>query len=141
MIDLTVAVEELKTIIDSNIHDYVLPEKDGGTIKLGHTIIRKSRTAGYLVFDARKQQQIANIYSKHAALVYAKNYINNRDNRAVLDLDRCLEKNEMDVIFFQHTIETTRNEIRRAIATDRLKNCELVIDNTKQKLESLLLDK
>ena len=141
MIDLNVAVEELRNIIDRNIQDYVIPEQSGNTIKLGYIIIRKSRSAGYLVFDSRKQSQIANTYSKSAAMAFAKNYMNSRDNRTVLNLDRCLEKNEIDAIFFQHTIETTRNETRRAIASDRLKNCELAIENARQQLESLLLDK
>jgi hypothetical protein len=141
MIDLQVAVEELKGIIDRNIYDYVIPDRSGNTIKIGHTVIRKSRAAGYLIFDTRKQTQVGNTYSKPAAMVFAKNYLNNQDTARIMDLDRCLEKNEMDAVFYQHTIETTSSESRRAVAADRLENCELLIDDARLRLESLLLDK
>jgi len=141
MIDIEVALEDLKAIINRNIHDYIVPEQRGTTIRVGYMIIRRSSTAGYLIFDTRKQTQVSNTYSKYAALAFSKNYMLGNDTRKVMLLDKQIEKNETDIVFFQNTIDTSSNDIRKSIASDRKVNCELLADDAKQQLEFLLFDK
>ena len=64
-----------------------------------------------------------------------------KDTKKILFLDKQIEKNETDIIFFQNTIEHTDNNIRKSIAVDRKTNCELIADSAKQQLEFLLFDK
>lgn len=141
MIDITVALEELKSIVNQNINDYLIPEQQGNTVRIGFMIIRQSKNVGYLIFDSRKQTQVANTYSKYAALAFAKSYMLGKDTKKILFLDKQIEKNETDIIFFQNTIEHTDNNIRKSIAVDRKTNCELIADSAKQQLEFLLFDK
>lgn len=141
MIDIELALEELRSIINRNIHDYVIPEQQGNTIRLGYIIIRYSKSAGYLVFDSRKQMQLANTYSKYAALAYAKAYMLGKDVTRIISLDKKIEKNETDIMFYEHTIENAASDIRKTIAVDRKTNCELIAEDAKQQLEFLLFDK
>lgn len=141
MIDIEVALEELKRIVNKNIYDYIIPEQQGSVIRVGHMIIRYSANVGYLVFDTKKQTQVAKYYSKYAALAFSKNYMLGKDTRPIAMLDTSIEKNENDMIFYQHTIETTTNENRKYVAKDRMNNCEIIADSAKQRLESLLFDK
>ncbi len=141
MIDIEVALEELKSIINRNIHDYVIPEQRGNTIRIGYIVIRYSKTAGYLIFDSKKQMQLANTYSKYAALAFAKAYMLGKDTNKIINLDKKIEKNETDVIFYEHTIENTKNDIKKSIAVDLKNNCEIIAEDAKQQLEFLLFDK
>ncbi len=141
MIDITVALEELKSIVNQNINEYLIPEQMGNTIRVGYMVIRQSKNVGYLVFDSRKQMQVANTYSKYAALAFAKSYMLGKDTKKILFLDKQIEKNETDIIFFQNTIETSNSDIRKSIAVDRKTNCELIADSAKQQLEFFLFDK
>jgi hypothetical protein len=141
MIDIEVALEELKLIVNRNIHDYIIPEQQGNVIRVGYMIIRYSANVGYLIFDTKKQQQVAKYYSKYAALAFSKNYMLGKDVSAISFLDTSIEKNENDIIFYKHTIEKTDNENRKCIAKDRMHNCEIIAESAKQRLESLLFDK
>ena len=141
MIDIEVALEELKLIVNRNIHEYVIPEQQGNVIRVGHIVIRYSTNVGYLVFDTKKQQQVAKYYSKYAALAFSKNYMLGKDTSPISFLDMSIEKNENDIIFYQNTIETTTNENRKYIAKDRMYNCEILAESAKQRLEFLLFDK
>lgn len=141
MIDIEVALEELKRIVSRNIHDYVIPEQQGNVIRVGYIVIRYSSSVGYLVFDTKKQQQVAKYYSKYAALAFSKNYMLGKDVSAISFLDMSIEKNENDIIFYQNTIEKTSNENRKYIAKDRMYNCEIIAETAKQRLEFLLFDK
>lgn len=75
MIDIKDALDDLRNIINRNIHEYIIPEQHDNVIKLGYMVIRYSKQAGYLIFDTRKQEQVANTYSKYAALAFAKKYM------------------------------------------------------------------
>jgi hypothetical protein len=141
MIDIEVALEELKLIVNRNIYDYLIPEQQGNTIRIGYMIIRYSKSSGYLIFDSRKQTQVANTYSKYAALAFSKSYMLGTDTYKVLMLDKKIEKNETDIIFFQNTIDNSQDDIRKSIANDRKVNCEVMADSAKQQLEILLFDK
>lgn len=141
MIDIEIALDELKSIVNRNIHDYLIPDQQGNTIRIGFMIIRYSKSAGYLVFDSKKQTQVANTYSKYAALAFCKRYMLGKDTRKVLLLDKRIEKNETDIMFFQNTIDKSQSDIRKSIATDRKVNCEVLSDTAKRQLEFLLFDK
>lgn len=141
MIDIEVALEELKLIVNRNIHDYIIPEQQGNVIRVGYMVIRYSAAVGYLVFDTKKQQQVAKYYSKYAALAFAKNYMLGKDTAPISFLDSSIEKNETDIIFYQNTIAVTTNENRKSIAKDRMYNCEIIAESAKQRLEFLLFDK
>jgi hypothetical protein len=141
MIDIEVALNELKLIVSKNIHDHIIPEQQGNVIRVGYIVIRYSDSIGFLVFDTRKQTQVAKYYSKYAALAFSKNYMLGKDTDAISFLDKAIEKNENDIIFFQHTIENTSNENRKSIAIDRMTNCEIIAESAKQRLEFLLFDK
>lgn len=141
MIDIEIALEELKSIVNRNIHDYLIPEQQGNTIRIGYMVIRYSKNAGYLIFDSHKQTQVSNTYSKYAALAFSKNYMLGNDTRKVMMLDKQIEKNEIDIMFFQNTIDTSQSDTRKSIANDRKVNCELIADAAKQQLEFLLFDK
>lgn len=141
MIDIEVALEELKSIINRNVQDYLIPDQQGSTIRIGYMIIRYSKAAGYLVFDSKKQTQVANTFSKYAALAFCKRYIMGKDTRKILVLDKRIEKNETDIVFFQNTIDNTQSDTKKIIASDRKVNCEVLSDTAKQQLEFLLFDK
>lgn len=141
MIDIELALEELRSIINRNINDYVIPEQQGNTIRIGYIIIRCSKNAGYLIFDSKKQMQLANTYSKYAAMAFAKAYMLGKDTGKILSLDKRIEKNETDIIFYDYTIENTNNDIKKSIAVDRKTNCEIIAEDAKQQLEFLLFDK
>jgi hypothetical protein len=141
MKDIRTAVEELQQIIENSTSEHLIPDRRDGVIRIGHVIIRHSRSAGYLIIDSNQHRQIDRTFSKWGALAYAKSLMTNQDVRPILRLDQCIEKNENDILFFKNTIDSSRNPVRRDIAVDRMQIAIHQSEHARRQLEKQILDK
>ena len=112
-------IRELESIINDTLRDMPLPYVKGNSIRVGKVIIRYSKTNGYVIFDCEKQKKIANTYSKAAALAIAKRYNKGYDIKKILDLDQSYQKHDLDCFFFEHTMNTSKDNNKKEVATDR----------------------
>jgi len=120
-------LKDLNEIIESNIDPTMFPYQKGNSIRIGKTVIRKNKN-GYVIYDITKEGSfLYETFCKRAAIALAKAYNKNRDiEKFVLPLDKEIEKQYIDSIFYKHTISTTKDEfkkeaieIRYQIAKDR----------------------
>jgi hypothetical protein len=139
MKNLDEALQELEEIINQQLDKHVIPVKAGNTIRIGPMIIRKSKSAGYIVIDSKKSKQVENTFSKPAAIAVAKSYLKNRNYNRVLAYDTLLQKNYNDIAFYYNIISNSSDDSRKESITHRLEIAHDKIDSATDFLEEYIM--
>tara|TARA_A100001035_G_scaffold210146_1_gene170041 strand:+ start:996 stop:1418 length:423 start_codon:yes stop_codon:yes gene_type:complete len=134
------ALEQLESLLDDPYYMGKIPYKKGNSIRIGHYIIRKNKT-GYLVYDCVDNKKIDHFWSKSAALAYVKLDLDGKKlHTEIKKLDKTLEKNQIDAMFYRNTIKKASEEIRKSSARVRLDIAEENAYNAKYRLIGLIFD-
>lgn len=132
----------LEEIVTSGLEEVPIPYKKGNSIRIKNIVIRRSKNFGHLVIDTKVGKQVAETFSKAGAIALALDNINGRRNvETILRLDRKIEKNYNDALFFKHTIESTKDEFRKEMALTRFDVAYDKTQDAKHELESFIFDK
>lgn len=134
------ALEQLESLLDDPYYMGKIPYKKGNSIRIGHYIIRKNKT-GYLVYDCVDNKKVDHFWSKSAALAYVKLDLDGKKlHTEIKRLDKTLEKNQIDAMFYKNTIKKASEEIRKSSARVRLDIAEENAYNAKYRLIGLIFD-
>jgi len=134
------ALEQLESLLDDPYYMGKIPYKKGNSIRIGHYIIRKNKT-GYLVYDCGDNRKVDHFWSKSAALAYVKLDLDGKNlHTEIKKLDKTLEKNQIDAMFYRNTIKKASEEIRKSSARVRLDIAEENAYNAKYRLIGLIFD-
>ena len=133
------AVNELEHIVDVQLPLYNIPYKQGKTIRIGKTVVRKSKRNGYMVIDVEENATVTNAFSKHGAVAIAKAYNEGRDTSTFERIDQTVEKHFNDSMFYNYGIEHTQDEFKKVILEDRLEISQEAIYNALDSLERFIL--
>ena len=134
------ALEQLESLLDDPYYMGKIPYKKGNSIRVGHYIIRKNKT-GYLVYDCVDNRKVDHFWSKSAALAYVKMDLDGKKlHTEIKKLDKTLEKNQIDAMFYRNTIKKASEEIRKSSARVRLDIAEENAYNAKYRLIGLIFD-
>lgn len=134
------ALEQLESLLDDPYYMGKIPYKKGNSIRIGHYIIRKNKT-GYLVYDCVDNRKVDHFWSKSAALAYVKLDLDGKKlHTEIKKLDKTLEKNQIDAMFYKNTIKKASEEIRKSSARVRLDIAEENAYNAKYRLIGLIFD-
>ncbi len=134
------ALEQLESLLDDPYYMGKIPYKKGNSIRIGHYIIRKNKT-GYLVYDCVDNRKVDHFWSKSAALAYVKLDLDGKKlHTEIKKLDKTLEKNQIDAMFYRNTIKKASEEIRKSSARVRLDIAEENAYNAKYRLIGLIFD-
>ena len=134
------ALEQLESLLDDPYYMGKIPYKKGNSIRIGHYIIRKNKT-GYLVYDCVDNRKVDHFWSKSAALAYVKLDLDGKKlHTEIKRLDKTLEKNQIDAMFYKNTIKKASEEIRKSSARVRLDIAEENAYNAKYRLIGLIFD-
>jgi len=134
------ALEQLESLLDDPYYMGKIPYKKGNSIRIGHYIIRKNKT-GYLVYDCVDNKKVDHFWSKSAALAYVKLDLDGKKlHTEIKRLDKTLEKNQIDAMFYKNTIKKASEEIRKSSAKVRLDIAEENAYNAKYRLIGLIFD-
>lgn len=129
-------VEELEQIIEQGLESMPLPYKKGNSIRIGHMIVRYSKKAGYLVYDAKESKQLAKTFCKATALAIAKHMAVGRDIRkSLLELDQLVQKHYNDAVFYKHVIAKTDSEFVKETRSTRLQDAIYRTEMAKHKID------
>ena len=130
--------EELKRLIEENIDPSMFPYCKGNSIRIGKIIIRENRH-GFNIYDMKEKQQITCTFSKTAAVAIAKNLAKGQDViDRVLILDKIIEKNFTDAVFYAHIVRTTKDEVKRDISEVTLDIAKAKTEDAKDHLDYLI---
>lgn len=127
-------LKSLEDIINSGLEDIALPLVKGNSIRIKHMIVRKSK-AGWLVYNSKTHTQVAKMFCKSSAIALAKRLAEGKGGRQIIEeLDKVIEKNYYDCLFYKNTLQKSKDTVTRAITQDRF---EVSVSQTKHAKKSL----
>jgi hypothetical protein len=140
MKDLNEAIQELENIVESKISEYPIPHKKGNSIRIGHVVVRKSKSKGYIVFNSNTNKPVATTFSIIGALAVAKATIKKSPIGTLIQYDSIIEKNYNDSQFYYHIIQGRSNELRKKAVESRLEISKNKIDRAKEVLDNFVMN-
>ncbi|MDA8897160.1 hypothetical protein N9I97_00135 [bacterium] len=133
-------VEELKKLIEENLDPSMFPYAKGNSIRIGSLVIRENKK-GFHIHDLKTKDHIATTFSKTAAVAIAKNLAKGHNVTAnVIDLDKVIEKNFSDALFYSHTLRTTKDEMKKEVTETRLDIAKIRTEDAKRHLDCMIFN-
>jgi hypothetical protein len=134
----TALLNELQHLIEDKLDPSLFPYQKGNSIRIGKIVVRDSKK-GFLIYDCQENKQVAITFSKTAALALAKSLSKGTNNISiVMDLDKTIQKNYMDALFFTNTIKTTNDEFKKDVVLTRLEIAKARTAKAKSALDSII---
>tara|TARA_B100001113_G_C20927178_1_gene542688 strand:+ start:119 stop:538 length:420 start_codon:yes stop_codon:yes gene_type:complete len=133
------SISELRALIEQGLENIPFPYVKGNSVRIGNMVVRTSKN-GNFVFDMKCKKQIANTFSKTAAIAIAKNCAHGQTHIVdeVLRIDHEIEKNYNDAVFFQHSYKKSDDELRKEVLECRLEIATTKIDKNRSRLEDYI---
>ena len=129
-------VQELNDLINNNIDAADFPYKKGNSIRIGCFAIRKKKSQ-YIIIDCKTNRIVQQVFSQPAAIALAKRLAKGKSmDQDIIRLDNRLMKHYVDCIFYSHTINKTKDEIKRETTRDRYDIARWEVEASTQALES-----
>jgi|TARA_B110000305_G_scaffold238390_1_gene303718 hypothetical protein len=134
----TTLLKELQHLIEDKLDPSLFPYQKGNSIRIGKIVVRDSKK-GFLIYDCQENKQVAITFSKTAALALAKSLSKGTNNMStVMDLDKTIQKNYMDALFFTNTIKTSKDEFKKDVVLTRLEIAKARTAIAKSALDSII---
>lgn len=130
--------QDLIKLIEENLDPSMFPYCKGNSIRIGSIVIRENKK-GFHIHNIKDKSYIGTTFCKTAAVAIAKNLVagNNVTSKA-MDLDRTIEKNYSDAMFFSHTLRTTNDEMKKEVTETRLDIAKLRTEDAKRHLDYMI---
>jgi hypothetical protein len=127
-------VIELENLINNKIDTSYFPYVKGKSIRIGHVIVRET-SFGFLVFDTKNNKEIDKMFCKTGAVALAKTVASGKEyKKDIVQLDKIIEKNYNDAIFYKYTMRVTKDDIKYNVAETRY---DIAASKTKYAKEQL----
>jgi hypothetical protein len=113
--------KELEALINRNLDTSYFPYVKGKSIRIGHIIVRETRF-GFLVFDTKNNKEVDKMFCKTSAVALAKQETSGSLSNPIeyiRKLDKEIEKNYNDAIFYKHTMRVTKDDTKFFVAQTR----------------------
>jgi len=139
MTNIKLVRKKLQELLEKDIDPVYFPVKKGDRINIGSYSIA-TIPGGYSVKNYKSNKIIAITYSKTAAIALAKNLSKKKNVlEKVMELDKIIEKNTIDCMFYMHTMKVTKNPIKFESTSNRYNVSKQRMKDAKEKLNRLIL--
>lgn len=126
---------ELENLINNKIDTSYFPYVQGKSIRIGHIIVRETKSRIFLVFDTKENKEIAKMFCKTSALALARQTVKKQNCLSkIQQLDDIISKNYNDAIFHKHTMRITKDSTKFFVAQTRY---DIAAERTKHAKEEL----
>ena len=140
MTDPKKIIRDLEDIISKNISSMDIPVVKGNTIRIRHIVIRPKKTGEWLLVDSKENKTIITMFSKIGAIAFAKAYIASIHTKFVEKLDKQLEKEYNDSVFYAHNLKKTTDIMKKDIIRCRFEVSQQKIDSARSALDNFIMD-
>lgn len=135
-------IKTLEELFEAELDQTPIPVVKGNSIRIKNAVVRKNKH-GYHVFDLAEKKHIGYSHSKATALAMAHCIAtNNTDSiNNIKYLDNKLSKHYNDAVFYKHTVENTKDDIKKEAALMRF---DIAIDecwSIREQIENYIFDK
>ena len=129
-------LNDLKEMLDISIDPAQFPYQKGNSIRIGKYAVRSNKKGYYRVFDCEHNKQIEQTFSKTAALALAKTLSKGTNNiNSIIQLDKEVQKWFNDCVFYRHTMNITKDDIKYDIVSTRYEIAKSKTATIKNQLE------
>ena len=133
-------VEELKKLIEENLDPSMFPYAKGNSIRIGSLVIRENKK-GFHIHNLKTKDHISTTFSKTSAVAIAKNLAKGHNVTSnAIDLDKVIEKNFSDALFYSHTLRTTKDEMKKEVTETRLDIAKIRTEDAKRHLDCMIFN-
>lgn len=139
MTNLSSAANQLKELVDQVLPKYTLPYKDGKSIRIGNTIVRRSNRHGFVIIDAESNSIVEFANTKHGAVAIAKACNAGESYSKLQERDQKAGKHLNDAVHYQHIINKTKDDSKKFILETRLELSQDMLYKETSVLESYIL--
>lgn len=133
-------LDEFQDLFEKSTDKVLLPYEKGNTIRIGeYAVIYAKKQNSYKIRNVKQDMLLMETFSKSAAIALAVTMANNRGKtKELLDLDRIIQKNFMDGVFFKHTIKVTKDDAKRFSAMTRYEIAKQKTKDARTRVETIL---
>lgn len=133
-------LNEFEELFERSTDKVLLPYEKGNTIRIGdYAVIYAQKQNSYKIRNVKEDILLMETFSKAAAIALAVTMANNRGKtKELLDLDKIIQKNYMDGVFFKHTIKVTKDDARRFSAITRYEIAKQKTKDARSRVENIL---
>tara|TARA_B100000427_G_scaffold228097_1_gene191487 strand:- start:870 stop:1289 length:420 start_codon:yes stop_codon:yes gene_type:complete len=132
-------LQQLEDIVSNSKYLAKIPYQKGNSIRIGKYVIRKNKS-GYLIYDCKTHEQKTSTWSKSAALALVKGWEESKTNEVeITRLDKIVEKNELDAMFYKNTVNKSSEASRVLSAQTRLDIANQLIYDARVKLADMII--
>ena len=132
-------LQQLEDIVSNSKYLAKIPYQKGNSIRIGKYVIRKNKS-GYLIYDCKSHEQKTSTWSKSAALALVKGWEESKTNEVeITRLDKIVEKNELDAMFYKNTVNKSSEASRVLSAQTRLDIANQLIYDARVKLADMII--
>lgn len=113
-------VKELESLLNSSIDPTLFPYAKGNSIRIGRYVVRSNKKGFHKVFSLDENKLIKETFCKTSAVALAKSLAKGLDcENSIVSLDREIEKQYNDCLFYKNTIKVTKDDFKKEIALTR----------------------
>ena len=132
-------LQQLEDIVTNSKYLAKIPYQKGNSIRIGKYVIRKNKS-GDLIYACQSHEQKTSTWSKSAALALVKGWEESRSNAPeIRRLDKIVEKNELDAMFYRNTVNKSSDKSRILSAQTRLDIANELIYDARVKLADMII--
>ena len=133
-------VKELESLLSIELDSTLFPYQKGKSIRIGHLVVRESRH-GFKIYDCVENKMIAQTFSKSSAVALARTLAKGKDyQKDILMIDKIINKNYNDCIFYKHTIANTSDRIKKDVVKTRYEDAKARTHVARQRLDKYIFD-
>ena len=130
-------IKDLKDLINK-IDATILPYQKGNCIRIGDVLVQE-RKNDFTVYNVKTKKQIAILFCKTSAVALAKTLSSGRDvSRRIKALDKIIEKNYIDCMFYKNVMRKKRDQNDRDIIYIRYEIAHRKTQEAKHKLDRFI---
>lgn len=133
-------LSDLESLINKGLEDIHIPYQKGNSIRIGHFAIRENSKKGfYMIYDLHKNSQVARTFCKSSAVAIAKKLAQGQNCvDRILSIDKTIQKNYNDAVFYKYTIKVTKDALKREITETRYDIAKARTQQAKNELDKII---
>ena len=113
-------VKELEALLNTSIDPTAFPYAKGNSIRIGRYVVRSNKKGFHKVFSLEENRLVKETFCKTSAVALAKSLEKGLNCEAkISSLDREIEKQYNDCLFYKNTIKISKDDFKKEIARTR----------------------
>ena len=141
MTDIKFAINGLKSIVEKSSNLDMIPHVYDDAVRIKHYLIKSTNQGTFCVIDTHEKIKYKT-FTKPGALALAKKLLSDsqQDIDEIISLDRKINKHAQDCVFYQNSIDKSKDLTKMFIIKNRLDVSIDEMDIARKRLKKFIFD-